>query len=498
MESKFNRFLIISLIFSLLSTLFCLSTVMAADIKSANDKITQKVLVINMDPVLESRNNIKLHQLGSWWNAPKVLSEQYISDFKESTNGFVNYEIADWIDLDEFPRSTNGFQYDDQSYLNTYDAALKETGGSYWSSDKWHKADGFDFDYNYYIDKYNIIQRIQKGEIDEVWIFTGPCTGVGAYESQMVGKDAYWCNSPGIQLDDCRPFVIYAFNYERDVGCMLEDAGHRMESIMSHVFGRWDYKTPLADMNKWERFTLYDKVSHGNAACGNVHFAPNSDSDYDWGNKKKVMTSYVDWLKYPNLTGQKVSTNCSAWGNGDMRQHHKWWFSCIPKTEGVDENGYYNNWWKYFIFPTESPVSSIVSTTSNNYLATKFVVGQTSYAVYQGGSTTAAVHNMDASPCIVDGRVLVPVRYLADSLGVQTKWDEATKEITVTNGDKNVVLTVNSNIMNVNGISQQMEVSPVVREGRTYMPARYVAEALGGKVDWNQNTQSINVTYPAP
>lgn len=491
MKSKFRSILIISLVFSLLGISFIQSTSTAADIKRPDDKITQKVLVLNMDPVLESRNNIKLHQLGAWWNDPKVLSKQYISDFKEFTNGFINYEIADWIDMDGFPRSINGFEYDDKSYLTTYDAALKETGGSYWSSEKWHKPDGFDFDYNYYIDKYNIIQRIQKGEIDEVWIFTGPCTGVGAYESQMVGKDAYWCNSPGIQRDDCRPFVIYVFNYERDAGCMLEDAGHRMESIMSHVFGRLDYNTPLGSMNKWERFTLYDQVSPGNAACGNVHFAPNSDSDYDWGNKKKVMTSYVDWLKYPDLTGEKMLANCSAWGNGDTRQHHKWWFSCIPKTEGVDENGYYNNWWNYFLFPTEKPVSTVP-------LVIRFVVGQASYSINEGGSIAGTVYNIDASPYVESGRTLVPVKYLADSLGVQTTWDAAAQKVTMTSGSTTVVLTIGSTILAVNGASQQMDVAPVIRNGRTYLPARYVAEALGGKVDWNQDTQVVTVTYPAP
>ena len=56
-------------------------------------------------------------------------------------------------------------------------------------------------------------------------------------------------------------------------------------------------------MNTWERFTLYDMVAPNNAACGNVHFAPNSEHDYDWGNKRVVWSTCDDWLNYPALSG---------------------------------------------------------------------------------------------------------------------------------------------------------------------------------------------------
>jgi hypothetical protein len=139
------------------------------------------------------------------------------------------------------------------------------------------------------------------------------------------------------------------FNYERGVGEMLEDFGHRMEFVMANVYQRWDYNIPIDKMNTWEKFTLYDKVSPGNAGCGNIHFAPNSDSDYDWGNRKKVWTNFGVWANYPNLTEDKVYTDCRSWGNGDTRLHHKWWFGCLPRGSGKDKQGYLNNWWKYFV-----------------------------------------------------------------------------------------------------------------------------------------------------
>lgn len=57
----------------------------------------------------------------------------------------------------------------------------------------------------------------------------------------------------------------------------------------------------------------------------------------------------MDWMNnYPNLTGEKEIVSKEDWGNGDMRLHHKWWFSCIPHMNGQNTtNGIKNNWWYY-------------------------------------------------------------------------------------------------------------------------------------------------------
>jgi len=200
--------------------------------------------------------------------------------------------------------------------------------------------------------RFNVYQRVESGEIDEVWAFIGPVSGTMAYETIMIGRGAYWCNGPEMVRNDCPAFVCYVFNYERDVGCMLEDAGHRFESIMANELG-WDTSKPVSQMNDWELFTLYDKIAPGYAACGNVHFAPNSDSDYDWGNRSKVYSSWKDWLNnYPDLKGEKKLVNAASWGNGNTAAHHKWWFSCIPHVKGVNRTtDAYNNWWIYFNYP---------------------------------------------------------------------------------------------------------------------------------------------------
>lgn len=320
----------------------------ASMVSEGKSKLAQKVLVLNFDPVFPMAKMKHMHDLMSSWNDPQALSKQYIKAMKESSHGNALYEITEWIDIDEMPQADNGKKYTIYDYYSTLKKAQKQW--DYWGYSGWQTYGTFDYDY--YMTRFNVYQRVESGEIDEVWVFIGPVSGTMAYETIMIGRDAYWCNGPEMVRNDCPAFVCYVFNYERDVGCMLEDAGHRFESIMANELG-WDTSKPVSQMNDWERFTLYDTVAPGYAVCGNVHFAPNSDSDYDWGNRSKVYSSWKDWLNnYPDLKGEKKLVNAASWGNGNMAAHHKWWFSCIPHMKGVNRTtDAYNNWWIYFNYP---------------------------------------------------------------------------------------------------------------------------------------------------
>jgi len=163
----------------------------------------------------------------------------------------------------------------------------------------------------------------------------------------MVGRNAFWCNSPPVpETGHCSGrFVIMAFNYERDVDCMLENFGHRVESVMSRVFA-----SHPPEQNLWALFTRYDKTHPGQAHCGNVHFAPNSERDYDWGNPRPVISYCDDWLTFPELPGRARRVDCREWGGGDMRLHHLWWLSHLPHVSG-ETFGVSNNWWSYVIDP---------------------------------------------------------------------------------------------------------------------------------------------------
>jgi TolA-binding protein len=119
----------------------------------------------------------------------------------------------------------------------------------------------------------------------------------------------------------------------------------------------------------------------------------------------------------------------------------------------------------------------------------KFVVGQNSY--YTGDTQ----NTMDAAPLISDGRVLVPVRYLADALGAQTDWDSKAEKVTISKGGTAVELIIGNATITVNSRETQMDAVPFISNGRTFLPARYVAESLGFTVLWDASTRAVTVSH---
>ncbi len=104
---------------------------------------------------------------------------------------------------------------------------------------------------------------------------------------------------------------------------------------------------------------------------------------------------------------------------------------------------------------------------------------------------------MDAAPYVKAGRTYVPVKFLGLALGVAEKdivWDAATQKATLTLGDKKVELTIGSTSYSVNGEAKTMDVAPEISNGRTMLPAKYVAEGLGFIVGWDPATKTVLVS----
>lgn len=140
------------------------------------------------------------------------------------------------------------------------------------------------------------------------------------------------------------------------------------------------------------------------------------------------------------------------------------------------------------------PQTAAIGAAAPAKVVTPAPVGGAS-ATFYIGSTIMNVNGsniiMDVAPYIKAGRTYVPVRYLGDALGATTAWDAATKTVTVTKGDKTVVLVIGSTIAKVNGADVQMDVAPEIVNGRTMLPARWVAEGLGYQVGWNAALQQV-------
>ena len=120
------------------------------------------------------------------------------------------------------------------------------------------------------------------------------------------------------------------------------------------------------------------------------------------------------------------------------------------------------------------------------------------------GESTAVVNGktvlLDAAPYIdkVTGRTLVPLRFISEQLGAVVAWEPLTRAVTLTFGDHVVQLGVGILTALRDGQTIAIEQPPViVPPGRTMVPLRFIAEAMGAQVDWNSVTRTIAVTLPA-
>jgi len=99
----------------------------------------------------------------------------------------------------------------------------------------------------------------------------------------------------------------------------------------------------------------------------------------------------------------------------------------------------------------------------------------------------------DVPPQMINGRTMVPLRAIFEALGAEIKWVAGTQTVTATKDDTVIVLTIGSTSPTVNGKVVTIDQPGVVVDGRTLVPLRFVVEALGVKVDWDGATSTVKI-----
>lgn len=100
--------------------------------------------------------------------------------------------------------------------------------------------------------------------------------------------------------------------------------------------------------------------------------------------------------------------------------------------------------------------------------------------------------NFDQPPIERAGRVFVPLRGVFENLGASVVYSSGV--INATGNGRNISLRIGSTQATVNGQTQYLDVAPFLVGARTLVPLRFVAQALGANVDWNNNTSTVTIT----
>jgi hypothetical protein len=97
-------------------------------------------------------------------------------------------------------------------------------------------------------------------------------------------------------------------------------------------------------------------------------------------------------------------------------------------------------------------------------------------------------------PREIMGRTMVPFRPLFESLGADVEYDLIHKQVTAEKENIRFELMIGEKVAKRNGAEIRMEVAPVLIKGTTFVPLRFVAEALDAEVDFNAVDQIITIT----
>lgn len=99
----------------------------------------------------------------------------------------------------------------------------------------------------------------------------------------------------------------------------------------------------------------------------------------------------------------------------------------------------------------------------------------------------------DAKPYMINNRIMVPCRPLAESFGCMVTWSSALHQVVLTNGSVMVKATVGFKQITVNGAAKYIDEPVTLRGNTVYIPVRAFAEAFGFKVAWNDKTLTVNL-----
>lgn len=106
--------------------------------------------------------------------------------------------------------------------------------------------------------------------------------------------------------------------------------------------------------------------------------------------------------------------------------------------------------------------------------------------------------SFEVPPIVRQGRTFVPVRFVLEQIGGVLEWDGETRQVSISLGAKRVVLTIDSPTVTRDGIASETDVAPFIYRDRTMVPLRFVAETFGFEVGYNDLTRTVSLIPPPP
>ncbi len=103
--------------------------------------------------------------------------------------------------------------------------------------------------------------------------------------------------------------------------------------------------------------------------------------------------------------------------------------------------------------------------------------------------------SFDQPPISINDRTMVPMRAIFEALGASVDWDDATQTAISDMGGTTVIMTIGSNVMYVNSMPVALDTPAQMVNDRTLVPVRAIAEAFDCNVEWDDSTQTVDISW---
>ena len=157
----------------------------------------------------------------------------------------------------------------------------------------------------------------------------------------------------------------------------------------------------------------------------------------------------------------------------------------------------------YNMFLNSKPSNMVIFNPSDGSGGNNSASGQVTLEFFIGKGTynvNGIASVMDVSPIIKESRTLLPIRFVTEAIGADIQWFDAEKKVLINQGATAIELWIGKNQAKINGQivpvdSGNASVMPLIVNGRTMMPLRFIAENLGCQVEWVPEFSMVKISY---